>query len=294
MPFAPSRLARSFLFVPGDRPERFSKALASGADAVILDLEDAVGPSAKPLARQAILEYLLQNFSPALWIRINAIGAVAHADDLALLAELSKRLSAGATDISANSTAQASLQIMLPKVESRAQTEKMVSDLARNEGIKIIAQIESALGLDQARDFAQSPYITRLAFGSIDYSLDLGLSAEDDSALMHARSHIVWVSRLTGLPAPIDTVTVELKNAALIEHDAQLAKRMGFGGKLCIHPSQVAPVNEAFSPSAKEMAWAKQVIEASAASGDGAVSMGGQMIDRPVLLRAQRILDLAE
>jgi citrate lyase subunit beta / citryl-CoA lyase len=102
-----------------------------------------------------------------------------------------------------------------------------------------------------------------------------------------------WVSRLTGLPAPIDTVTVNLKDPAVIEHDARLAKRLGFGGKLCIHPSQVNAVNEAFSPSANEIAWAKQVIDASTAAGDGAVNLGGQMIDRPVLLRAQRILDLA-
>ncbi len=293
MPLAPTKLARSFLFVPGDRPERFVKAIGSGADAVILDLEDAVGASAKPAARQAVLDYVSQNYSTGLWIRINAVGTAAHADDLALLKELSKRLSPYATEASAKSTAQTSIQIMLPKVESRALTDKMVDDVSHPEGVKIIAQIESALGLDQARDFAQSPHITRLAFGSIDYSLDLGLSAEDDNALMHARSHIVWVSRLTGLPAPIDTVTVDLKNSALIEHDAKLAKHMGFGGKLCIHPSQVAPVNQAFSPSAKEIAWAEQVIEASAAAGDGAVNMGGQMIDRPVLLRAQRILDLA-
>lgn len=293
MSVAPSKLARSFLFVPGDRPERFTKAQDSGADAVILDLEDAVAPSAKPAARQAILEYLSRHYSTTLWIRINAMGTQAHGDDLGLLRELSKRLSARTTHDSASTMNLASIQIMLPKVESRALAEKMVDDLAHPGGTKIIAQIESALGLDEARDFAQSIPITRLAFGSIDYSLDLGLSAEDDNALMHARSHIVWVSRLAGLPAPIDTVTVDLKNSALIEHDAQLAKRLGFGGKLCIHPSQVAPVNQAFSPSAKEIAWARQVIEASTAAGDGAVSMGGQMIDRPVLLRAQRILDLA-
>ena len=281
-----AKLARSFLFVPGDRPERFLKALASGTDAVILDLEDAVGAAAKPAARAAILEYLTQSYSSALWIRINAIGTAAHDDDLLFLKALSKTLD--------GKHSTAAMQIMLPKVESRTWTEEMVASLAHPAGIKIIAQIESALGLDQVRDFAQSPCISRVAFGSIDYSLDLGLAADDDNALLHARSHLIWVSRLAGLPSPIDTVTVDLKNSSVIEHDARLAKRLGFGGKLCIHPSQVAPVNEAFSPSAKEIAWATQVIEASAAAGDGAVSMGGQMIDRPVLLRAQRILEQAE
>jgi citrate lyase subunit beta / citryl-CoA lyase len=282
-----TKLARSFLFVPGDRPERFAKALASGADAVILDLEDAVGPSAKPAARQAILEYLAQNNAQALWVRINAIGTATHSEDLAFLRLLSKALVNGAT------AGSRIMQIMLPKVESRELTEQMVESLAHPSGVKIIAQIESALGLDQARDFAHSPYITRLAFGSIDYSLDLGLAADDDNALLHARSHLIWISRLAGLPAPIDTVTVDLKDPAVIQHDARLAKRLGFGGKLCIHPSQVSAVNEAFTPSAKEIAWARQVINASAAAGDGAVNLGGQMIDRPVLLRAQRILDLA-
>jgi citrate lyase subunit beta / citryl-CoA lyase len=280
-----TKLARSFLFVPGDRPERFDKALASGADAVILDLEDAVGPSAKPNARKAILEYLAQNHSLALWIRVNAIEASAHLDDVEFLRALSKN--------SSTNRQQTPLQIMLPKVESRALVETLVGHLAHAPGTTIIAQIESALGLDQARDFSESAHITRLAFGSIDYSLDLGLAADDDSALLHARSHLIWISRLAGLPAPIDTVTVDLKNSAVIQSDARLAKRLGFGGKLCIHPSQVAAVNEAFSPSAQEIVWARQVIAASTAAGDGAVNMGGQMIDRPVLLRAQRIIDSA-
>ncbi len=281
-----AKLARSFLFVPGDRPERFSKASASGTDAIILDLEDAVGSAAKPAARAAILEYLSQNYSTAHWIRINAIGTAAHDDDVLFLKELSKALG--------DKYPTATMQIMLPKVESRTLTEAMVASLKHAAGINLIAQIESALGLDQVRDFAQSPCISRIAFGSIDYSLDLGLAADDDNALLHARSHLIWVSRLAALPSPIDTVTVDLKDPAVIQHDARLAKRLGFGGKLCIHPSQVAPVNEAFSPSAKELAWARQVIVASAAAGDGAVSMGGQMIDRPVLLKAQRILGQAE
>jgi citrate lyase beta subunit len=178
-----TKLARSFLFVPGDRPERFAKAQASGADAVILDLEDAVGPSAKPAARQAILQYLTQHNGRALWVRINAIGTATHAEDLAFLKLLSKALVGGAT---ADSTL---LQIMLPKVESRELTEQMLNSLAHAPGVNIIAQIESALGLDQARDFAQSPSITRLAFGSIDYSLDLGLAADDNDALLGIKAH---------------------------------------------------------------------------------------------------------
>ena len=277
-----SKLARSLLFVPGDRPERFGKALDSGADAIILDLEDAVGPSAKPAARQAILDWLPAHHRASVWIRINAVGTAAHEDDAAFLISLSGRLRGAGL--------KTPLNVMLPKVESRQSAEALVARVGHGDGFNIIAQIESALGLDQARDFAQAPCITRLAFGSIDYGLDLALSHEDDTALLHARSHIVWVSRLTGLPAPIDTVTANLKDPAVIAHDAGLAKRLGFGGKLCIHPSQVPEVNKAFSPSEKEIAWAHEVIRISNAAGDGAVSFGGQMIDKPVLLRAQRII----
>ncbi len=284
MPSTPPKLARSFLFVPGDRPERFSKALDSGADAIILDLEDAVGPSAKPTAREAILDWLPARHRDSVWIRINAVGTSVHSDDISFLKALSARLQKAGI--------AAPLRIMLPKVESRGLSEGMVAAVAHPAGIEIIAQIESALGLEQSRDFALAPSISRLAFGSIDYSLDLGLAPDEDAALLHARSHLVWVSRLCGLPAPIDTVTVNLKDPAVIAQDARLAKRLGFGGKLCIHPSQVSEVNNAFSPSEKEIAWAREVIRLSQEAGDGAISFGGQMIDKPVLLRAQRIIDL--
>jgi len=275
-------LARSLLFVPGDRPERFDKAAASGADAIILDLEDAVGSAAKPQARQAILEWLPAHHGAGVWVRINAVGTPAHDDDVSFLKALSTALGkAGIT---------AAIRVMLPKVESRVSVDGLSRAVAHGPGLEIIAQIESAVGVDQARDFALSDSVTRLAFGSIDYSLDLGLAPDEDMALLHARSHLVWVSRLTGLPAPIDTVTVNLKDPAVIEHDARLAKRLGFGGKLCIHPSQVSAVNTAFSPSEKEIAWAREVIKVSNAAGDGAVKLGDQMIDKPVLLRAQRIL----
>ena len=269
------KLARSLLFVPGDRPERFAKALASGADGIILDLEDAVGPSAKPMARQAVALYLQTQNSASVWVRINAVDSAHHQEDMALLKALGR---------------VASLQIMLPKAETRNGVEGFTGALASQASLNIIPQIESALGLDNVKDFATCKGIQRLSFGSIDYSLDLGLAHDEDAALLHARSHLVWVSRLAGLASPIDTVTLNIQDPSLTQSDAQYAKRLGFGAKLCIHPSQVAPVNEAFSPSAKEIAWAEQVIAASNAAGDGAVKLGDQMIDKPVLLRAQGIL----
>jgi citrate lyase subunit beta / citryl-CoA lyase len=285
MPVLPQKIARSFLFVPGDRPERFAKAQASGADAIILDLEDAVGGSKKAEARLAILAWLPAHFADNLWIRINASSSLDHVDDVHFLRQLS-----GALEQTQVSPCGA-LRVMLPKVESLSSVDTLEQQVEHRTGLQLIAQIESALGLDQMRNFGESKSVHRLAFGSIDYGLDLGLSFEDDQALLHARSQIVWTTRLLGLPAAIDTVTANLKDPTIIEHDAQQAKRLGFGGKLCIHPSQVSAVNAAFYPSEKEIAWAQQVIEASAAAGDGAVSLGGQMIDRPVLLRAQGILE---
>jgi citrate lyase subunit beta / citryl-CoA lyase len=279
------KIARSFLFVPGDRPERFAKAQASGADAIILDLEDAVGGNNKAQARLAILNWLPAHLADSVWIRINASTSADHADDVHFLQQLSGCL--GQAPVNSGSA----LRVMLPKVESLAGVETLERQVNHRFGIQLIAQIESALGLDQMRNFGVSKSIHRLAFGSIDYGLDLGLSHEDDQALLHARSQIVWATRMLGLPAAIDTVTANLKDPAIIEHDAAQARRLGFGGKLCIHPAQVSAVNAAFYPSDKEIAWAQQVIEASAAAGDGAVSLGGQMIDRPVLLRAQGILE---
>lgn len=259
-----SRVAaiRAPLFVPADRPERFEKAAASGADAIILDLEDAVAPDRKVQARNN----LRVDFTdlPVI-VRINAVGTPWCEQDLAAVAQL------------------AVAAIMAPKVESEHDLARLNESPARHH--RQIALIETARGLDQARNLAGKFRIDRLAFGSVDFAADIGC-AHERMALLHARSEIVLASRLGGISAPLDGVTTVIDQPEAAADDAAHARALGFGGKLCIHPRQIEPVLGAFRPSAQEVAWAQRVL----ASGDGAVSVDGAMVDEPVRLRARRIV----
>lgn len=263
--------ARSYLFVPADRPERYAKALASGADAVIVDLEDAVAPNAKVKARSTLSEWLAGAPAPVV-VRINSVDSEWFDGDLAVCRHPSVH------------------GVMLPKAER-------VEDLARAAtaapGKPLIPLVETATGLDRARAFAATPGVERLAFGSIDFQLDLSIDGDAD-ALMYFRSHLVLASRLGGCLPPVDGVSTALEDLPLLEADAERARRFGFGGKLCVHPRQVAIVNRVFTPSAQEQEWARRVVDASNRSRGGAVAVDGKMVDRPVLLRAQRILASAE
>lgn len=256
---------RSYLFVPGNRPERFAKAMSAGADAVILDLEDAVSLPEKDAAREAVAAAL----DPAtpVFVRINARDTAWFEDDLRAVARPGL---AG---------------VMLPKAER-------ADDCARVEsvtGAKVLALVESAAGLWNALEVAKSDAVTRIAFGSIDYQVDLNIDGEGEP-LLHARSQLVLVSRVAGLLPPVDGVSVAIDDAAAIEADAVRARRLGFGGKLCIHPKQVPVINGCFSPTPAELDWARRVAAAIEASGGGAVAVDGKMVDKPVLMKAQRIL----
>lgn len=251
------------LFVPADRPERFSKAARSGADAIIIDLEDAVATSAKDGAR-AVLGGRLPDEVPVL-VRINAVGTPWYEADIAAT------VACGASGV------------VLPKAEDPGA----LADAAR--AIKgrcgLVALIETARGLASARAIAASGAVARLAFGSFDYSADLGCAHGRD-ALLLARLEIVLASRLAGLPAPLDGVTAATGDIAAVEADARYARDLGFGGKLLIHPAQVAPTLDGFAPTEAEVVWARRVID----TADGAAAVGGEMVDAPVRLRAQTIL----
>ncbi|MFP7571805.1 HpcH/HpaI aldolase/citrate lyase family protein [Marivita sp. S2033] len=252
---------RSLLFVPATRPDRFAKAAASGADAVILDLEDAVADAEKDQARTAL------RWSEAgvpCFVRVNALGTPWHDADLAAVRDLPI---AG---------------IMLPKSEEPDEVARIASGLG---GRNLIALIETAKGLANARAIAALEGVDRLAFGSVDFCSDMGCAHERD-ILLPARFELVLASRLAGIGAPIDGVTVRLDDEAEIASDARHARDLGFGGKLCIHPKQIACVKEAFAPSDAEIDWANRVL----ASGDGAVSVDGAMVDAPVRARARSIL----
>ncbi|WP_201195714.1 HpcH/HpaI aldolase/citrate lyase family protein [Pseudomonas fluorescens] len=259
---------RSYLFVPGDRPERFAKALAAGADRVILDLEDAVSPSNKAVAREHIARAVEEGAE--VMIRINSQSSDAFADDLALLRRLPVKA------------------VMLPKAESADS----LRELATATDAAIVPLIESAAGVWQVLDVAGGLNVERLAFGSIDFQVDVGC-AHTDQALLYARSQIVLASRVAGLQAPIDGVSVVLDDSEVITAEARRSRELGFAGKLCIHPRQVQFVNQAFMPSPQELAWARRVLEASRQAGGAAVSVDGAMVDLPVLIRAQNLLALA-
>jgi citrate lyase subunit beta/citryl-CoA lyase len=255
---------RSYLFVPGDRPERFDKAFASAADAVIVDLEDAVSPDAKDAARAGVAAWL----SPArpVLLRINARGTAWFAEDLRLARHPGVR------------------GVVLPKAESADAVEE-----AAAAGRPILPLIESGAGLDRVSGIAAAAGVQRLVFGSIDFMLDLGLSCEEDE-LAPARFELVRASRRAGLQAPVDGVTTAIDDLPRVKQDALRARRLGFGGKLCIHPRQVEAVNAALRPTEEELAWARRVAQAAAAANGAAVALDGRMVDRPVILRAQALL----
>jgi citrate lyase subunit beta/citryl-CoA lyase len=171
---------------------------------------------------------------------------------------------------------------MLPKAESAATVE----GVAAATGHRVVALIESAAGIAAARGVAASAGTARLAFGSIDYCADMG-AAHTREALLTARCELVLASRLAGLPAPVDGVTIEIDDEAQVEADARYAGSLGMHGKLCIHPRQLEAARRGFAPSVEEIAWARRIL---AAEGDGAVSVDNMMVDAPVRARARRIL----
>ncbi|MEN2671464.1 CoA ester lyase [Herbaspirillum huttiense] len=265
--------ASSYLFVPANRPERYAKALESGADAVIVDLEDAVALPQKEEARATLARWLRGNGpQPRLWVRINAADTVWHGDDLLTFSALSM---AG---------------IVLPKAEEA----KTLSSIARRLGRGLIALIESAAGLAAMREIAAVPGVQRLAFGAIDAQVDLGMQCgPEEEELMHFRMEMVMASRLAGIAPPIDGVTTDFNDDAFLARMVQRARRMGFGAKLCIHPKQVAGVRRGFMPGEQELAWAEEVMAAVRASDGGAISLKGKMIDKPVILQAEKFLHQA-
>ncbi|WP_110648947.1 HpcH/HpaI aldolase/citrate lyase family protein [Salinicola peritrichatus] len=266
-------LMRSALFVPANRPERIPKALAAGADIVIVDLEDAVAPEAKADARQALGDYLQANADAGLWIRINAAESTEFDADLAFCH--------GRPGIAG---------LVVPKAET-AESLARVAEL----GYPLIALIESAAGLQALSALSQVEGVERLSFGALDLSVDLGIepgSEGGDWILDQARYQIVLHSRLAGLAPPIETVHPEFRNPEVAENAARRAAEMGFGGMLCIHPQQVEAVHRGLAPSAEKLDWARRVI-AAADNDAGAVQVDGQMIDAPVVMRARRLIQRA-
>jgi citrate lyase subunit beta/citryl-CoA lyase len=259
---------RSYLFAPGHNAKLLHRVFDAGADAVMLDLEDAVPLDAKQQARAMVAEILADRIA---WVRINAVRTELSAADLAAVAGL-----AGG--------------IRIPKVES-AEDVQWVHQ--RAPGTPLICAIESARGLLAAQEIAAAPGVRHLSLGGIDLRRDLGAGGGNLQTL-YARSHLVVVSRAAGLEPPIDSVYARLDYDPGLREQAEFARSLGFFGKSAIHPRQLPILHDVFTPSADELTWAQTVLDAFHAAGGGAVKLlDGEFVDLPVADRARRLLQLA-
>lgn len=259
------RLARSFLFVPGDRSDRFDKAVASGAHETVIDLEDAVAPGAKAEARQATADWLAVGIPAG--VRINGADTSWFDDDLEMMKQ------------------HRSAWVMLPKADEEAVSRAV----AALPGRPLIPLIETVRGYMELPRVAASEGVKRIAFGSVDFGVETGIEDEGDG-MTAIRTRIVLESCYAGLLPPVDGVSVNFRDDELMKKDALRSRQLGFGGKLCIHPKQVAAVNDTYLPSAEQVEWAERVVQAFEQSRGGATTVDGKMIDKPVVVQAERIL----
>jgi citrate lyase subunit beta/citryl-CoA lyase len=279
------RPLRSFLFAPGNHTRRVEKALSLDADAVILDLEDAVAIAEKAATRNLVAAALEHRPQGLLYVRVNAVDTEFCYWDI--VAVLRPGLDG----------------IILPKVESAAELatiEWLLAQLERDRGLPIgdidlIPIIETARGIEQiGAILAAATRVRRIAFGAGDFTLDVNMAwSRSETELAHARAVIVTASRATGIDAPLDTVWVDLTDKEGLEASARTALRHAFQGKMCIHPGQIEVVNRVFTPSNAEIAFAERVIAAFAkaeAEGSAAIQLDGKFIDYPIVYRAQRVL----
>lgn len=276
-----SILWRSVLFVPGTSRERFPKAFASGADAVVLDLEDGVDAARKAEAREAVGEWLATAPAngPARLVRVNGAASEFIDDDLDWLSSIEGLYDA----------------LVLPKVET---PDEIAGIASRAESTPIVPLLETARAILHARDIVTAgPVIPAVLFGAEDLTAELGIprTVEGDELIV-ARGLVVLAAVSVGAD-PIDAVLVDIENPERLRKDAMRARAVGFTGKMAIHPDQVSVINETFSPSAEELASARRILEAAEAAheeGEGAFRLDGRMVDAPVIRRAQRVLALAD
>ena len=277
---------RSFLFAPGNHPRRVEKCLSLSADAVILDLEDAVAQNEKEATRAVVVKALAQPRRSQAYVRVNALGTAWSYGDI-------EAVVVPGLD-----------GLVLPKVESAGDLQTadwMISALERARGLKpgsidLMPIIETAKGyVNLASIVGAGTRVRRLAFGAGDFTFDVGIRwTADEAELLPYRSSIVVHSRAAGLEPPIDTVWVDLRNPQGFERSVRHVKDLGFQGKMCIHPDQIPVVNQIFRPSEAELAQAQKVVAAfedAERQGLAAIQVDGQMVDYPIVHAAQRVLD---
>jgi citrate lyase subunit beta/citryl-CoA lyase len=285
---------RSFLFAPGNVPRRVEKALTLDADAVILDLEDSVGEADKVATRAPVAQALGRPRRARAYVRVNAPSSPFCYRDLV-------------------DTVRPGLDgVVVPKIESAADLHAidwLLAGLERERGmaegsIDLMPIIETAAGVQRVDRILQArslrPYraawrVKRVAFGAADYANDLGLAPTlEEQELAEARARLVLASRAAGMENPIDSPWFHFKESEAFARALERSRRSGFQGRLCVHPDQIAAVNEAYLPSADELAAAERIVSAfrdAEARGAAAIQVDGQMIDYPVVYRAQALLE---
>ena len=286
-------LIRSWMFVPGHRQRMIDKALGLNADAIMLDIEDGVAPNEKDAARKNIAESLSRERapgSPGRYVRINAIGHARMDADL-------------------EAVVRPGLEgLVCPKVDTVDEVRKVDAILNDKEpknkiakgSVKLLIAIESPTGLlNAAAIAAASPRVVGLLFGAEDFGREIGLPAVREAEardLLYARSAIV-IAAAAAHVQPIDGVWVDLNDVQGLYTFAKQSRRLGFSGMSCIHPSQIDPINSTFSPTPEEIDYCQKVLQAfeeANARGDGSIAFGGQLIDRPIVERARRSIDMAK
>jgi citrate lyase subunit beta/citryl-CoA lyase len=261
--------ARSWLFVPATRADRFAKAAASGADRIIVDLEDAVAPDAKDAARDALPGATLPDGVPV-YVRVNGATTPWFERDLGVAASL--RIAG----------------ILLPKADTPNEVARAAARLP--DAFRIVPIIETAVGAWNVLAVAQAPQVERLVFGALDFQLDTGM-LDEDGAYDFVRSRVAIASRVAKVGAPVDSVCLSIGDDAVITADARRGRRFGCCGKLCIHPNQVQVSNAVFQPTDEEIEWATSVLaECAARPGDAVFAHRGALVDRPVIDRARTIV----
>lgn len=261
--------ARSLLFVPGTRPERFTKAAEAGADGIVLDLEDAVAAADKSVARSHVDSWLREGNVGV--VRVNARDTDWHADDLDMVR-------------------RHGCPVMVPKVESATDVDAVRQHL--RDDANLIPLIESAAAVLAAREICSCNEVIRVAFGGFDLGAEIGVAPERQEAFLFARSTLVLACASARIAPPLDGVTGDVGSPDALRIDIEHASGLGFGGKLCIHPTQVAAVNAGFAPDGYEVRWAYRIL--AEVSDQGVAVVDGKMIDAPVIARARRILEMAD
>ncbi len=280
---------RTYLFAPGNHPRKVGKVFDAGADAVILDLEDAVAISEKVATRAVVVEALQAPRKCRGYVRVNAL------DTEFTFGDIDAVVAPGVDGI------------VLPKVDRPADLQMvdwMITSLERQRGlaaggIDLMPIIETGQGIANARDIgAAGGRLKRMSFGAGDYTRDMGMEwTMQEGELAHARAEVVLASRINELEPPIDTVFIHIRDNEHFGNSADLGRQMGFQGKLCIHPDQVPIANAAFTPSAEEVAWSRNVIAAFAAAeaaGSASIQVDGYFVDYPIVVKAKRVVALAE